>query len=293
MESTPPESDRNRHRPVQPQESPLCMPNEMPREMYWAAVQLTTARAVVRVMVSQVHVSEINNTNNYNNKIPEYARDYKKEWLFIRGINKSCEMLIIKIVNSDYSDEKIFSSPGTKALVRDIKIVLAFERMGKLQNISELKFKLNEINEIECLQEELDNYRDLYVDPDSYKFDEESYEKNIDKDFPGFREIFDVISLFNDKIRRDEEEYIGSIFQSDESDESESESDESESEGDDKDLILPGNYESDESESEGDDKDLILPGNYESDESESESEGDDKELILPGYYFESDESEDD
>ena len=220
-------------------------------------------------MGSQAQVSEINNSNNSNNKIPEYARDYKKEWLFIRGINKSCGMLITKIVNSGYSDEKLFSSPGVKALVRDFRVVSAFERMGKLQNISELRFKYNAANNIECLAEQLDNYRDLYVDPGSYVFDEESYEKNIDKDFPGFRKLFDAICLFNDKIKIDEEEYNCSIFVSDES--------ESESEGDDKDLILPGNYESDESESE------------------SESESDDGEFAIPGYYFdttsESDESE--
>ena len=210
----------------------------------------------------QVKTSEINNNNN--NKIPEYAREYKKEWLFIRGINKSCGMLITKIVNSDYSDEKIFSSPGVKELVRDFRVVLAFERMGKLQNISELKFKYNAANNIDCLAEELDNYRDLYVDPGSYEFDEESYEKNIDKDFPGFRKLFDAICLFNDKIKIDEEEYNDSIFVSDES---ESESDESD-------------------ESEGDDIDLIPSGNY-------ESEDDDNEFILPGYYFESEESESD
>ena len=179
-------------------------------------------------MGSAVHTSEINNTSNSNNKIPEYARNYKKEWLFISGINKSCGMLITKIVNSAYSDEKIFSSPGAKALVRDFRVVLGFERIGKLKNISGLKFKLSDVGNIECLAEELDNYRDLYVDPGSYVFDEESYEKNIDKDFPGFRKLFDTICLFNDKIKRDEEEYIGSIFASDES-ESESESDESES----------------------------------------------------------------
>ena len=27
-------------------------------------------------------------TENANNKIPEYAREYKKEYLFIRGLNK-------------------------------------------------------------------------------------------------------------------------------------------------------------------------------------------------------------
>ena len=192
-------------------------------------------------MVYVGQMSEINNFSKSGNKIPEYARDYKKEYLFIRGINKSCDMLIKKILNSAYSDEKIFSSPGVKALVSQFKKVLEYERMGKLQNISELKFKYHVANDIECLVEELDNYVDLYVDPGSYEFDEETYEKNIDKDFPGFRELFDVVCLFNDKIKKDEEEHIGNIFQSDVS----------ESESDDNEFVLPGDFfESDESESE-------------------------------------------
>ena len=28
------------------------------------------------------------------NKIPEYARDFRNEYLFIRGINKSCEKFL-------------------------------------------------------------------------------------------------------------------------------------------------------------------------------------------------------
>ena len=37
---------------------------------------------------------------NYNsnaiNKIPDYARDYRNEYLFIRGINKTCGELVKK-----------------------------------------------------------------------------------------------------------------------------------------------------------------------------------------------------
>ena len=32
-----------------------------------------------------------------NNKIPEYARDYKKEYLFIRGLNKEFKYFINKL----------------------------------------------------------------------------------------------------------------------------------------------------------------------------------------------------
>ena len=42
-------------------------------------------------------------TSNYqnfiknNNIIPDYARDYKNEYLFIRGIDKTCENLKIYV----------------------------------------------------------------------------------------------------------------------------------------------------------------------------------------------------
>ena len=36
-------------------------------------------------------------TENVNNKIPVYAREYKREYQFIRGINKDFKYLINKI----------------------------------------------------------------------------------------------------------------------------------------------------------------------------------------------------
>ena len=37
------------------------------------------------------HFSSTKNSISGANKIPEYARDFKKEYLFIRGINKELE----------------------------------------------------------------------------------------------------------------------------------------------------------------------------------------------------------
>ena len=36
-------------------------------------------------------------TENANNKIPEYAKDFKKEWLYITGINRKCGEFMKKI----------------------------------------------------------------------------------------------------------------------------------------------------------------------------------------------------
>ena len=165
---------------------------------------------------------------NRNNKIPEYAKDFKKEWLYITGINRKCGEFMKKLGEDIDSFEKVFSSTRAKALIEHFKNVLEAQKIGKLQNISQLKFKYIDISNIECLEEQLANYIDLYVDPNSYQFDEESYELNIDIDFPGFRELLNLICLFNDKIKT--EEHIVNIFDSDSDSESESERSESESE---------------------------------------------------------------
>ena len=155
-------------------------------------------------MGSLAHCSVIEKTTQHTKKIPEYAKDFKNEWLYIRGINKKCgEFMQILGDNTD-SFEKVFWSSRAKELIKHFKDVLKAQKVGKLQNISDFYFKYSDINNIECLEEQLDNYRDFYVDRDSYEFDEESYDLNIDIDFPGFRELFKLISLFNDKIKKEE-----------------------------------------------------------------------------------------
>ena len=159
------------------------------------------------------HVSVFKNSNTSKNKIPEYAKNFKKEWLYITGINKKCGDFMKKIDFNSNSFKEVFFTSKPKALISHFKNVLEAQKMGKLQNISDFYFKYFDVNNIECLEEQLDNYRDLYVDPGSYEFDEESYELNIDIDFPGFRELFKLICLFNDKIKK--EEHIVNIFDSD------------------------------------------------------------------------------
>ena len=154
-------------------------------------------------MVSVAHFKLFKNTNNTSSKIPEYAKNFKNEWLYIVGINKKCGEFSKKLSITTEEDE-VFLSQSAKKLIQDLKNVLEAQRVGKFQNISNLNFKYFEVNEIEFLEEQLDNYRDLYVDPISYEFDEEFYELNIDISFPGFRELFKLVCLFNDQIKKEE-----------------------------------------------------------------------------------------
>ena len=173
-------------------------------------------------MGSLAQPSITNKSTQKHSKIPEYAKDFKNEWLYIRGINKKCgEFMKILGDNTD-SFEKVFWSSRARALIEHFKNFLEGQKVGKLQNISDFYFKYFDTNNIEFLEEQLDYFRDLYVDPYSYEFDEESYDLHIDIDYPGFRELFKLISLFNDKIKK-EEPIFNLIFESD----SDSDSDDS------------------------------------------------------------------
>ena len=143
-------------------------------------------------------MTEINQKKTY--KIPEYAKDYKNEWLFIRGINKKCG----EFVNRLYFGGDLFNSPQANKLKYFIKKFLKYEESGKIKDISGFYFEYFDVNNIECLEEQLGNYCDIYVDPDSLEFDQKYYDFFIDEDYPGFKELLELVSLFNDKIKKED-----------------------------------------------------------------------------------------
>ena len=99
-------------------------------------------------MGSLAHCSVIEKTTQHTKKIPEYAKDFKNEWLYIRGINKKCgEFMRILGDNTD-SFEEVFWSSRARALIKNFKNVLEAQKVGKLQNISKLKFKLSAVEKI-------------------------------------------------------------------------------------------------------------------------------------------------
>ena len=67
-----------------------------------------------------------------NNKIPEYAREYKKEYLFIRGINK---YFIDKL---DDLNNGLFESHRADRIKNFMKRFLRAQEKGKLKDISSL-----------------------------------------------------------------------------------------------------------------------------------------------------------
>ena len=146
-----------------------------------------------------------------------YFKEFKRESLYLRWVNDKIKLFLIDLGQASFGKKKyedVLSGDKAKELTKIFKDFLQVKMKCKFQNISKLKFKYFDVNNVEILEEQLDNFRDLYVDPDSYEFDEESYELNIDIKFPSFRELFKLICLFNDKIKK-EEPIINWICESD------------------------------------------------------------------------------
>ena len=180
-------------------------------------------------MAYLAHFTNFKNSNTSNNKIPEYAKGFKNEWLYITGINRKCGEFMKILGDNIDSFEKVFWSSRARALIRDFKNVLEAQKMGKLQNISKLKFKLSAVEKIVQLRVDLyfhmgnTFYADFFSDDEFQDFFENfiiftnnvniKYEDDFEYD------LFDINDYIGDIIE------IDSISDIDSNSESESESD--------------------------------------------------------------------
>ena len=137
-------------------------------------------------------------------KIPEYAKDFRKEWLYIRGINKKCGEILSKI---NFKHDNFFISIKVDNLMCHIKKFLKDQERGRLKDISCFYFKYFNVSNIECLKKKLRKYYYLSVDPVHFE-NEQNFFNFVDYvlylEFPGFNEFFELISLINDKVKKEE-----------------------------------------------------------------------------------------
>ena len=98
---------------------------------------------VVREMVSVAQLSSSNELNK-KNKIPEYAKDYKNEYLFIRGINKACAHLDEKHL-TDVLYHELFITKQCESLKLYMKKFLKAQELGYLKDISSFVIKKDDI----------------------------------------------------------------------------------------------------------------------------------------------------
>ena len=127
-----------------------------------------------------------------NKNIPDYAKDFKNEYLFIIGINKKCERFVNKI-----NEKNVFNSSLAKKLILNFNKFLIFQNLGYFKDINDFYLENEDVIFIEYLESKLDENMDLLFNPYSFKFDQEKYEN----DDTGFKEFFESFRKFKDKIK--------------------------------------------------------------------------------------------
>ena len=90
-------------------------------------------------------LQNLKNLNKVNNKIPEYAKEYKREYQCIIGINKEFKYFVD---NLDKATTGLFESHRVDRIKYFIKRFLRAQEKGKIKEINELFFWKNDILDI-------------------------------------------------------------------------------------------------------------------------------------------------
>ena len=146
-------------------------------------------------------LSHTSNISKINSKIPDYARESRNGYLFIRGIDKKCE----DFVNLIKENEEFYNGPEA---LRIFKFLKKFNKIQKIGNLKYICFNILDVKNIYFIRVELDKYIDLYCDPYTDEFDEERYNNNVESDNPGFKSFYNCFYKFYDKIDIDEDYYF-------------------------------------------------------------------------------------
>ena len=102
-------------------------------------MELQSVLVVIEMGILDTSSNYQNCIKSTNNKIPEYAREYKREYQFIRGINKEFKYLINKL---DNLNNGLFESYNIADRIKYfMKRFLRAQEKGKLKDISEFEIE--------------------------------------------------------------------------------------------------------------------------------------------------------
>ena len=144
------------------------------------------------------HLSNFQNFHNFkksnNNKIPPYVREYKEEYLFIRGINKEFKYFV---GNMDYATKGLFKNHRVDRIKYFIKRLLKGQERGRLRDISEFEIEENDVDNLIEIKKNFDNFNQFI----NYRLEYEDEDDDFYNPYPGFKNIYDDFELFFSKLK--------------------------------------------------------------------------------------------
>ena len=147
---------------------------------------------------------KLSNYQNYiksTNKIPAYARDYKKEYLFIIGLDKEFKYFVDNI---NYATRGLFESHKVDRIKYFIKRFLRGQERGKLKDTSCFEINYNDVDNLIKIKKNFNNFNPyIILCKDCYEDDEPFIDT-----YPGFKNIYDDFELFFSKLKIKYKEFI-------------------------------------------------------------------------------------
>ena len=137
-------------------------------------------------MVILAQSSNFQNCIKKTNKIPEYARDFKKEYLLIIGIEKMCFRFFQEY---EIGYKKIFASRYSDRIRYSIKRFLKGQESGKLKDTTNLVLRKYDFSHIYRL------YQDLVFDFENVQIRRPYKNK-------AFRDFYKLFSKFYKKSNK-------------------------------------------------------------------------------------------
>ena len=137
--------------------------------------------------------------------IPDYAKSFKKEYIFLLGIDESFSYFNKDLYFIDVENGSLKKRSGWINKI-NIQIKKYKEGLdsGVLKDLSEEEINFEAFSNIEHIEMIISEYLDRYlnINPTGIsKINKKKYENNIDKDYPGLRKLIDTLSYYYETIK--------------------------------------------------------------------------------------------
>ena len=131
------------------------------------------------------------------NKIPEYAREYKREYQFIRGLNKEFKYFLNK---QDNLNNGLFESYIADRIKYFMKRFLRAQEKGKLKDISEFEIPDDDVFNLNKIKVLFDAWKLRYDALNNVSDSDEDFDEVNEVVYPGFGKLYKLFKIFYNKL---------------------------------------------------------------------------------------------
>ena len=127
--------------------------------------------------------------------IPDYARDFKNEYLFILGMNNEFKYFLD---NMNEATRGLFENFRVDKIKKIIEKFLLYQNLGHFKDVSNFEIKSSDVKNLIKIKKNFNDFNKfIKYKKDCYHGDEQ----NFIVPCPGFKNIYDDFELFCSKFK--------------------------------------------------------------------------------------------